>query len=142
MNEIEKRQQQIVEEFQMFTDWMDRYNYLIEYSKELAPMPDEHKIKQNQIEGCQSTVWVNAEYRDGKIYFQADSDAILTKGLIALIVKVYNGQSPDDILNTPPDFVSKIGLSEHLSPTRANGLNAMIKQIKLYAMAFKAKYQQ
>ncbi len=141
MNEIEAKQQKVTEEFLSLTDWMDRYNYLIDLGKELPPMPDEYKTKQNQIDGCQSTVWLHAEYRNGRVFYWGDGDAVLTKGMISLVIRVYSGQKTDDIINTPPDFIKKIGLSEHLSPTRANGLNAMIKQIKLYAMAFKAKYE-
>lgn len=141
MTAIEQRQQDIVDEFSSFDDWMDKYAYIIELGKDLGEMPQEHRIAQNLIEGCQSKVWVTAEYSDGKVLFRGDSDAILTKGLISLIIRAYNDQTPSDILNSQPYFIDKIGLSEHLSPTRSNGLNSMIKQIKLYALAFKTKYE-
>ncbi|MDD2563251.1 MAG: SufE family protein [Salinivirgaceae bacterium] len=142
MTNIEEIQQNIVAEFSDLDDWMDKYALLIDLGKELKPLDEELRIKQNLIDGCQSRVWVHANYEDGKIFFQGDSDAILTKGLISLIIRAYNGQSPDDILNNQPNFINEIGLAEHLSPTRSNGLNSMIKQIKLYAMAFKIKYKQ
>ena len=142
MTNIEEIQQNIVAEFSDLDDWMDKYALLIDLGKELKPLDEELRIKQNLIDGCQSRVWVHANYDNGKIYFQGDSDAILTKGLISLIIRAYDGQSPDDILNNQPNFINEIGLSEHLSPTRSNGLNSMIKQIKLYAMAFKVKNKQ
>jgi cysteine desulfuration protein SufE len=141
MSNIEQIQEQIVEEFSGFDDWMDKYAYLIDLGKDLEPLPEELKIKQNLIDGCQSKVWVYADYADGKIFFRGDSDAILTKGLISLIIRAYNGQVPDDIINNQPEFINKIGLSEHLSPTRSNGLTSMIKQIKFYAMAYKVKHE-
>ncbi len=141
MTPIEKIQEQIVEEFSGLDDWMDKYAYLIDLGKDLEALPEELKIKQNLIDGCQSKVWVFADYLDGKIFFRGDSDAILTKGLISLIIRAYNGQTPDDILNNQPEFINKIGLSEHLSPTRSNGLTSMIKQIKFYAMAYKMKHE-
>ena len=136
INEIEA---QIVEEFSVFDDWMDRYNYLIELGKELRVIDEKHKVQNNLITGCQSRVWLHGEYREGKIYFSADSDAVITKGLISLMIRVLDGQTPDDILNAELGFVDKIGLKEHLSPTRSNGLTSMIKQMKLYALAFKTK---
>lgn len=142
MTNIEEIQQNIVAEFSDLDDWMDKYALLIDLGKDLKPLDEELRIKQNLIDGCQSRVWVHANYKDGKIFFQGDSDAILTKGLISLIIRAYNGQSPEDILNNQPNFINEIGLAEHLSPTRSNGLNSMIKQIKLYAMAFKMKYKQ
>jgi cysteine desulfuration protein SufE len=142
MTNIEEIQQNIVAEFSDLDDWMDKYALLIDLGKELKPLDEELRIKQNLIDGCQSRVWVHANYEDGKIFFQGDSDAILTKGLISLIIRAYNGQSLDDILNNQPNFINEIGLAEHLSPTRSNGLNSMIKQIKLYAMEFKIKYKQ
>ena len=142
MTNIKEIQEGIVAEFQDLDDWMDKYALLIDLGKELPPINDELRIKQNLIDGCQSKVWDHAYYSEGKIYFQGDSDAILTKGLISLIIRAYNGQSPDDILNNQPFFIDEIGLAEHLSPTRSNGLNSMIKQIKFYAMAFKMKYEK
>ncbi len=129
----------ITEEFSIFDDWMDRYNYLIEMGKEMKVIDEKYKVQNNLITGCQSRVWLHAEYRDGKIYFSADSDAVITKGLVSLMIRVLDGQSPDDILQAELGFVDKIGLKEHLSPTRSNGLTSMIKQMKLYALAFKTK---
>ena len=129
----------IIEEFSAFDDWMDRYNYLIEMGKEMKVIDEKYKVQNNLITGCQSRVWLHAEYRDGKIFFTADSDAVITKGLVSLMIRVLDGQSPDDILQAGLGFVEKIGLKEHLSPTRSNGLTSMIKQMKLYALAFKSK---
>ncbi|NSW45885.1 MAG: SufE family protein [Bacteroidales bacterium] len=140
MKTIEELQQEIVEEFEAFSDWMEKYNYIIELAKTLPPFKEEYRAKENLIQGCQSQVWLGAEYIDGKLYFYADSDAIITKGIIALLLRVLSGQSPNDILNTELWFVEKIGLASHLSPTRSNGLTSMIKQIKMYALAYKTKY--
>jgi cysteine desulfuration protein SufE len=129
----------IVQEFSLFEDWMDRYNYLIEMGKEMKVLDEKYKVQNNLINGCQSRVWLHAEYRDGKIYFTADSDAVITKGLASLMIRVLDGQTPDDILAAELGFLEKIGLKEHLSPTRSNGLTSMIKQMKLYALAFKTK---
>jgi cysteine desulfuration protein SufE len=129
----------IIEEFSIFDDWMDRYNYLIEMGKEMKIIEEKYRVQNNLINGCQSRVWLHAEYRDGKVWFSADSDAVITKGLISLMIRVLNGQSPDDILNAELGFLDKIGLKEHLSPTRSNGLTSMVKQMKLYALAFKTK---
>jgi len=136
---INEVQQQLVEEFSVFTDWMDKYGYIIELGKEVPELESSKKTKQNLIQGCQSQVWLHAEYRDGLVFFQTDSDAILTKGLAFMLVKVFNGQKPDDIINNDPWFIEKLDLQQHLSPTRANGLTSMVKQIKLYAIAYKAK---
>ena len=136
INEI---QDQIVEEFSVFDEWMDKYSYLIEISKELKPFNEADKVDQNLIKSCQSRVWVNAELVDGKIIYTADSDAIITKGIIALLIRVFSGQTPKDIMAADLYFIDKIGLKENLSPTRANGLVAMIKQIKLYAVAYSGK---
>ncbi len=132
---IEAIQKEIIEEFSFFEDWMQRYEYLIELGKSLQPMDESLKTAENLISGCQSKVWITATKKDARIYFQADSDAIITKGIVALILRVYSGQTPETILKTEPDFIEKTGLKENLSPTRANGLFAMIKQIKLYALA-------
>ena len=129
----------ITEEFSLFDDWMDKYNYLIEMGKEMKVIDEKYKVQNNLITGCQSRVWLHAVYRDGKIYFSADSDAVITKGLVSLMIRVLDGQSPDNILQAELGFVDKIGLKEHLSPTRSNGLTSMIKQMKLYALAFKTK---
>lgn len=132
-------QDQIVEEFSIFDDWMDRYQQLIDIGNDLKPIPENKRTDQHLIKGCQSRVWVDAELKDGKVFFEADSDAIITKGIVALLVRVLNGQTPKDIIDADLYFIDKIGLKENLSPTRSNGLLAMIKQMKLYALAFQAK---
>ena len=129
----------IISEFSSFDDWMDRYNYLIELGKDLNVIDEKYRVQNNLINGCQSRVWLHAELRDGNVHFSADSDAVITKGLISLMIRVLDNQTPDDILNADLAFLEKIGLKEHLSPTRSNGLTSMIKQMKLYALAFKAK---
>ncbi|MBI9033275.1 MAG: SufE family protein [Bacteroidales bacterium] len=137
---IHEIEEQIVEEFSIYDDWMDKYNYLIEMGKSLPLIDEKYKVENNLITGCQSRVWLNAEYKEGLITFSADSDAVITKGIIFLLIRVMSGQKPDAIMKASFEFIDKIGLREHLSPTRSNGLSSMIKQIKLYAMAFKAKY--
>ena len=139
---IKEAENQIIEEFSIFTDWLDKYEYLIELGKSLPIIKESSKSDTNLIKGCQSKVWLAADYKEGKIYFTADSDAIITKGIVALLIRVLSGQTPVDIINAPLAFVDKIGLREHLSPTRSNGLTSMIKQMKLYALAFKTKYAQ
>ena len=136
INEI---QNEIIEEFSIFDDWMDRYQQLIDLGNELMPMDDSKRIEQHLIKGCQSKVWIDADYVDGKISFSADSDAIITKGIVALLLRVLNGRTPQEIIDADLYFIEKIGLKENLSPTRSNGLLAMIKQIKLYALAYQAK---
>lgn len=136
---INQIQDQIVDEFSIFNDWMDRYQQLIDIGNELKPIEEKKKIDQHLIKGCQSKVWVDAELIDGKIYFAADSDAIITKGIVALLIRVLNGQSPKEIIDVDLYFIDRIGLKENLSPTRSNGLLAMIKQMKLYALAYQAK---
>lgn len=136
--EIKEIQNQIVEEFEMFEDWMQRYEYIIELGKNLPIIDIENKTDENVIKGCQSKVWLFAEYENNKINYTADSDAILTKGIIAVLIRVFSNQSPKEILNADLSFIDKIGLKEHLSPTRANGLVSMIKQIKMYALAFES----
>ena len=138
---IPEIEEQIIEEFSVFDDWMDKYNYLIENGKSLKMIDPKYKVQNNLISGCQSRVWLHAWYEGGKVYFAADSDAVITKGLISLMIRVLDGQSPDDIINADLSFIDSIGLKEHLSPTRSNGLVSMIKQMKLYALAFKAKDQ-
>jgi len=133
---IEEIQEEIISEFSMFEDWMDKYAYLIEIGKELTPIDEKYKTDQNLIRGCQSQVWINAELNDGKIQFQGESDALIVKGLVALVLRVANNQPIAELMNANFHFIDKIGLKEHLSPTRSNGLLAMIKQIKLYAVAF------
>ncbi len=136
---IKDLQEEIIEDFDLFEDWMERYEFIIENGKTLPKIKDENKSEDNIIKGCQSKVWLHADYTNGKLQFTADSDAILTKGIISLLLKVYNNQSPDNILANEPYFIDKIGLKEHLSPTRANGLLSMVKQIKLLALAYKTK---
>ncbi|MET3730709.1 SufE family protein [Moheibacter stercoris] len=136
---IQEIQNEIIEEFSFFDNWEERYEHLIELGKSLKTLPEEKKTDDKVIKGCQSTVWLDAEMKDGKIVFEADSNAILPKGLAALLVKMYNDQKPTDILDSNTDFIEKIGLQEFLSPTRANGLLSMIKQFKFYAIAFQAK---
>jgi cysteine desulfuration protein SufE len=136
---IKEIQQNIVDEFSMFDDWMERYEYIIELGKSLPIIDAQFKTEDNIIKGCQSKVWVHAEVNDDKVVFTADSDAILTKGIIAILIRSFSNQKPADILAANTDFVDEIGLKEHLSATRANGLVSMIKKIKMYALAFEAK---
>jgi cysteine desulfuration protein SufE len=140
MLSINQVQDEIIEDFAQFDDWMDKYALLIDLGNGLESIDDQYKIPQNIIEGCQSRVWLTAELdEEGKIVYKAESDAILVKGIVALLLRVFSGRTPDEILNADLYFVEKIGLREHLSPTRSNGLLAMIKQIKLYALAYKSK---
>ena len=136
---LQERQEEIIEEFTVFDNWMDKYNYLIELSKELPEMDPKYKKQDNLIEGCQSKVWLFAEMEGDLIKYYADSDAIITKGIAALLIRVMNEQKPSDIMNNELYFIEKIGLQQNLSPTRSNGLLAMVKQMKLYAMAYNAK---
>ncbi|MDR0754679.1 MAG: SufE family protein [Prevotellaceae bacterium] len=136
---VNEKQNQIIKEFSVFTDWIDKYEYLIELGKNLQAFDEKNKTEQHLIKGCQSRVWIDAEYVDGKIIYTADSDAIITKGIISLLISVMSGQKPEDIINAELFFIDKTGLQENLSPTRANGLLAMIKQMKLYALAFSVK---
>ena len=136
---LEQAEQQIIEEFELFEDWMDKYNYIIELGKELPLIDAQYKTPEHLIAGCQSQVWLHAEYKDGKVQFTADSDAIITKGIINLLIKVLSGRTPQEIIDAKLDYIDAIGLKEHLSPTRSNGLLSMIKQIKMYAIAFHAK---
>ena len=130
---------EIIDEFSVFEDWMDKYEYIIELGKSVPVIDQEQKTEENLIKGCQSRVWLSSEFRDGRIWFAADSDAIITKGIISLLVRVFNGRTPQEILSSDFSFVEKIGLKDNLSPTRANGLVSMIKQIKHYAVAYSAK---
>jgi cysteine desulfuration protein SufE len=132
-------QEEIVDEFSMFDDWMERYEYIIELGKSLPLIKEEFKTENNLIKGCQSKVWLQGEQNDDKVVFTADSDAILTKGIIAILIRTFSNQSAKDILDADMDFIDKIGLKEHLSPTRANGLVSMIKNIKMYALAFNSQ---
>lgn len=136
---INQTQDEIIEEFILFDDWMDKYEHLIELSKNLPAIPEKYKTNEYLISGCQSKVWLQAELKDGKVVFTADSDAIITKGIIALLIRVLSGREPGEIINQDLYFIDRIGLKENLSPTRSNGLLAMVKQIKLYALAFQAK---
>ena len=136
---IKEIQNEIVSEFSMFDDWMERYEYIIELGKGLPIIEEQFKTEDNIIKGCQSKVWVHAEEKDGKVIFSAESDAILTKGIIAILIRAFSNQTPAEILAANTDFVDEIGLKEHLSATRANGLVSMIKKIKMYALAFEAR---
>lgn len=136
MKEVE---QTLIEEFELFDDWMDKYNYIIELGKELPMIEEQYKTPEYLIEGCQSQVWLHADYREGLVFFTADSDAIITKGIVNLLIRVLSGRTPQEIIDNDLHYLDAIGLKEHLSPTRSNGLASMIKQIKLYAVAFKAK---
>ena len=139
MSTIQDIQNEIIDEMGIFDDWMDKYNYIIELAKDLPEIEAQYKTPQYMIDGCQSKVWINADLVDGKIHYTADSDAIITKGIIALLIRVMNNQTPQDLLNIDLFFLKDIGLQENLSPNRANGLVAMIKQMKLYAIAFNAR---
>jgi cysteine desulfuration protein SufE len=136
---IKEKEAKIIAEFAHFDDWMDKYNLLIEKGKELPEMAEELKTENRLIKGCQSQVWLHATYNYGKVFFIADSDALITKGIASLLLEVLSGESPDDIISNQMEFIDTIGLKNHLSPNRSNGLLAMIKQMKLYAMAFKTK---
>lgn len=138
---IETIQQEIIDEFSMFDDWMERYEYMIELGKSLPLIDNQYKTDDNLIKGCQSKVWVHATLEDDKLVFTADSDAIITKGIIAILIRAFSNQKPKDIIEANTNFVDEIGLKEHLSPTRANGLVSMIKQIKMYAIAYQTQLQ-
>ena len=139
MKTINELQDEVIEEFSDFDDWMDKYQLLIDLGSEQEPLPEEHKTDQNLIDGCQSRVWLQADYRDGILTFRAESDALIVKGIVDLLVRVLSGHTPQEILDADLYFIDRIGLKEHLSPTRSNGLLAMLKQMKMYALAFKAK---
>ena len=136
---IKEIQEEIIDEFSDFEDWMERYEYIIDLGRSLTIIDEENKVDENLIKGCQSKVWIHAELSGDAIEYTADSDAILTKGIVALVLRVFSDQQPKDILAANTDFINEIGLKEHLSPTRANGLVSMIKQIKLYALAYQSK---
>ena len=139
MKTINELQDEVIDEFSNFDDWMDKYQLLIDLGSEQPPLDEQYKTEQNLIDGCQSRVWLQADFIDGKIIFQAYSDALIVKGIIALLIKVVSGHTPDEILDADLYFIDRIGLKEHLSPTRSNGLLAMVKQMRMYALAFKAK---
>jgi cysteine desulfuration protein SufE len=139
--QIEEIQEDIVSEFAMLDDWMQRYEYMIELGKSLPKIEEKYKDEAHLIKGCQSKVWVHADLEDGKVLFTADSDAIITKGIIAILIRAFSGQKPTDILAAKTDFIDEIGLKEHLSPTRANGLVSMVKQLKMYALAYETQME-
>jgi len=139
METINERQDEIIGEFQDFDDWMDRYQLLIDLAGQQEPLDAKYKTEQNLIDGCQSRVWLQADYDGERIHFQAESDALIVKGIVALLIRVLDRQTPQDIINADLYFIERIGLREHLSPTRSNGLLAMVKQMRLYALAFQAK---
>ena len=142
MQTIDQVQQEIIDEFSIYGDWMDKYAYIIEQGNALEPLDEVYKTPQNIIQGCQSRVWLQTEYREGRLYFHAESDALIVKGLLALVLKVFSGRTPDEIIQADLRFMKEIGLTEHLSPTRSNGLLSVIKQIRYYAIAFKAKEEK
>ena len=139
METINEVQDEIIEEFSGFDDWMDKYQLLIDMGSGQEPLPEEYKTEQNLIDGCQSRVWLQADYREGRVVFRAESDALIVKGIVDLLVRVLSGHTTQEILDADLYFIDRIGLKEHLSPTRSNGLVAMLKQMKMYALAFKAK---
>lgn len=136
---IDELQDEVIEEFSDFTDWMDKYQLLIDLGNDQEPLDEQYKVEQNLIDGCQSRVWLQADYEDGVIRFTAESDALIVKGIVALLIRVLSGHTPQEILDADLYFIEKIGLKEHLSPTRSNGLLAMVKQMRMYALAFKTK---
>ncbi len=136
---IQEIEQQIISEFANFDEWLDKYSYLIELGKDCPVIDEKDKTESNLIKGCQSRVWLSCQQRDGRLYFAADSDAVITKGIISLLIRTFDGQTPQDILDADLSFIDVIGLKEHLSPTRSNGLTSMLKQMKMYALAFSMK---
>ncbi len=136
---IKELQEEIVDEFALFDEWMDKYEHIIEIGKDLPIIEDQYKVEENLIKGCQSRVWLHADLIDNKIVFTADSDAIITKGIVGLVIRVFSNHTPQEIAESELFFIDQIGLKEHLSPTRSNGLLAMVKQIKMYSIAFQAK---
>jgi cysteine desulfuration protein SufE len=136
---IEEIENEIVEEFSLFDSWDDKYEYIIDLGKKLQPLEDKHKVDENRVRGCQSTVYLVADYKDGKVYYKAESDAVIVKGLISMLIRVLSGQTPDDIINAQLNFIKEIGMMTHLAQTRSNGLLAMVKQMKNFALAYKIK---
>ena len=136
---IEEREQELIEDFSVYEDWMDKYEHIIQMGKDLPLVDDAHKVDENIIKGCQSTVWLHAKMDDDKVVFTADADAIIAKGIVAMLIQVLSNQKPENILNAELQFIKELGLQEHLSPTRSNGLVAMVKQMKRYALAFQMK---
>ena len=142
MATINELQDEVIEEFSEFDDWMDKYQLLIDLGNQLEPLPEQYKTESNLIDGCQSRVWVQADYVNGKMMITAESDALIVKGIIALLIRVLSGHTPQEILDSELYFIDEIGLKDHLSPTRSNGLLAMVKQIRMYALAFKVKNEE
>ncbi len=138
---IQDTEQEIVDEFALFDSWDDKYEYIIDLGKKLPPLPEEYRTDSNKVRGCQSTVWLGANYENNRISFSADSDAVIVKGLISMLIRVLSGHTPDEILDAKLDFINKIGMTSHLAQTRSNGLLSMVRQMKNYALAFKAKTQ-
>jgi cysteine desulfuration protein SufE len=136
---IEETERQIVEEFAMFDSWDDKYEYIIDLGKKLPALEDEYKTDDNRVRGCQSTVWLHAEYHDGQVFYKAESDAVIVKGLISMLIRVLSGHTPDEIIHARLEFMQQIGMMTHLAQTRSNGLLAMVKQMKNYALAFKIR---
>lgn len=139
---IKEKQDQIIEEFELFDDWMEKYEYIIQLGKELPLIDEQYKTEENLIRGCQSRVWLHADYKDGKLFFTGDSDALITKGLVSMVVQVLSGHTPREIADAEIYFIDAIGLRSHLSPTRSNGLLSMLKQMKMYAIAYLSKALQ
>lgn len=139
MQTVDEVQQGIIDEFSLFSDWMDKYAYIIEQGNALEPLDEQYKTPENLIKGCQSRVWLQTEYRDGRLFFGAESDALIVKGLLALVLRVFSGRTPGEIIGSDLRFMKEIGLTEHLSPTRSNGLLSVIQQVRYYAVAYKAK---
>jgi cysteine desulfuration protein SufE len=142
MADIQEEQQAIIDEFAALSDWTERYKHIIAVGRELEPLNEQYKEEENLVRGCQSQVWLHTSLNDGRVVFEADSDAAITKGLVALMVRFYSDRCPEVIIGTDPIFIKKIGMQEHLSPTRSNGLASMVKQMKIYAMAYKTKSEQ
>lgn len=142
MADIQDLQNRIIREFQALGDWTERYKHIIDQGRNLDPLDEEYKVEENLVRGCQAQVWLHTYLKDGKVIFEADSDAAITKGLVAMMVRFYSGQDPDTIIETNPEFIKKIGMEDHLSPTRSNGLASMVKQMKIYAMAYKTKLEK
>ena len=138
---IEEIEREIVDEFSLFDSWDDKYEYIIDLGKRLQPLEEEHKKDENRVRGCQSTVWLVADYKDGRVYFRAESNSLITSGLISILIRVLSGQKPDDIVAAKLDFLNEIGMMTHLAQTRSNGLLSMVKQIKNYALAYKLKHE-
>jgi len=136
---IEQIEAEIIDEFSLFDNWDDKYEYIIDLGKKLPPLDEQFKKEENKVRGCQSTVWLVADYKDGKVFYKAESDAVIVKGLISMLIRVLSGQSPEDIVNAKLDFIREIGMMSHLAQTRSNGLLAMVKQMKNYALAYKLK---